>query len=80
MIPPSCKGYDESIGSLEFDADKAAEMLDEAGYKEVTATVTVSFRTEARWSDCDPAVQLQIHGYEKPYRRGYHEQPGQSWH
>ena len=35
MIPPSCKGYDESIGSLEFDADKAAEMLDEAGYKDV---------------------------------------------
>ena len=23
------------IGSLEFDADKAAEMLDEAGYKDV---------------------------------------------
>ena len=35
VIPPSCKGYDESIGSLEFDADKAAEMLDEAGYKDV---------------------------------------------
>ena len=35
MIPPSCKGYDESLGSLEFDADKAAEMLDEAGYKDV---------------------------------------------
>ena len=35
VIPPSCKGYDESLGSLEFDADKAAEMLDEAGYKDV---------------------------------------------
>ena len=35
MIPPSCKGYDEHLGSLEFDADKAAEMLDEAGYKDV---------------------------------------------
>ena len=35
VIPPSCKGYDESIASLEFDADKAAEMLDEAGYKDV---------------------------------------------
>ncbi|MFQ9153327.1 MAG: ABC transporter substrate-binding protein [Blautia sp.] len=33
VIPPSCKGYDESLGSLEFDADKAAEMLDEAGYE-----------------------------------------------
>ena len=35
VIPPSCKGYDESLGSLEFDVDKAAQLLDEAGYKDV---------------------------------------------
>lgn len=32
IIPPSCKGYDETIPMLEYDTEKAEEMLEEAGY------------------------------------------------
>lgn len=32
IIPPSCKGYDETLAKLEYDVEKAKAMLDEAGY------------------------------------------------
>lgn len=32
IIPPSCKGYDETLPKLEYDANKAKELLEEAGY------------------------------------------------
>ncbi len=81
VIPPSCKGYDESIGSLEFDADKAAEMLDEAGYKDVDGD---GYRELPDGSPMDltviPQYSSKSMDMRNRYRRGYHEQPGQSWH
>ena len=35
VISSTCKGYDDSIESLEYDVDKANELLDEAGYLDV---------------------------------------------
>lgn len=35
IIPPTCKGYDETLPMLEYDAEKAMEMLDEAGYVDI---------------------------------------------
>lgn len=35
IIPPSCKGYDETLPKLEYDPDKAIELLEEAGYVDV---------------------------------------------
>lgn len=35
IIPPSCKGYDESLPMLECDVKKAENILDEAGYKDL---------------------------------------------
>lgn len=32
ILNPACKGFDESIGMLEYNPDTAAEMLDAAGY------------------------------------------------
>lgn len=35
IIPPSCKGYDETLPMLEYDTQKAEEMLEAAGYIDV---------------------------------------------
>lgn len=32
IIPPSCKGYNQSLPMLEYDSEKAENILDEAGY------------------------------------------------
>ena len=56
IIPPSCKGYDEALPTLEYNPDKAEQLLEEAGYKDIDGD---GYREMPDGSEMDVSVTPQ---------------------